>query len=255
MANNPYSQPQKSETYSPNAPQGSTTKIVLIVVAAVAAFCLLICVGFAALLLPAVQSARQAAQGAMATNNLREAIMGMHDHEFRNGCFPARFTRLSDGTPAFSWRVPLAEELLGPIPFDQTSTWDDPFNMGLAQQMPEMFRHPNAPATQAATESNVFAIDDSSSMMNEPPVAKSQCVDGLSNTVMVVMLPNASVLWTKPEDLTPDEAYSYIERLQPPQTAILGMADGSCIRVHAKQFSKEDFRAMCTRDGGERISW
>src|SRR5690606_17767117 len=82
---------------------GWSLAVVLIVGAVVG---LLFCGGIlVALLLPAVQSARETARRVQCANNLKQIGLAMHNYMDVNGAFPPAYLADSDGKPMHSWRV------------------------------------------------------------------------------------------------------------------------------------------------------
>ncbi len=57
------------------------------------------------LLLPAIQSARQAAQRMSSSNNTRQLVIAMLNYEFANRQLVKRAIKSKDGKPLLSWRV------------------------------------------------------------------------------------------------------------------------------------------------------
>lgn len=187
--------------------------------------------GFAAiaagLMLPAVQSARQAARRAQATNNLKQiglAFQNYHD-VFRR--FPTS-TYDKDGKPLLSWRVhilPFVEAQALYQQFHLDEPWDSDHNKKLITQMPTVYRNPDfvdaertnylaaiGPAAvfpegkdeKGADQAVVFRKGNVNVAWARQ-VSFQNITDGTSNTIQVVEAdPEAAVVWTQPDDLAVD---------------------------------------------------
>lgn len=181
----------------------------------------------AGMMLPAVQSARQAARRAQATNNLKMIGLAFHNYHDVFGRFPTS-TFDKDGKPLLSWRVHIlpyveAQGLYQQFHLDEP--WDSEHNKKLIAQMPPVYRTPDfidaertiylaATGPQAvfpegkdekgARLAVAFRKDNAEAAWARH-VSFVNITDGTSNTIMVVEAdPEAAVVWTQPDDLAFD---------------------------------------------------
>ena len=98
-----------------------------------------------ALLLPAVQSAREAAQRAECVNNIKQIMLAMLNFESANNAFPRDITG-KNGKPLLSWRVAILPYVEQGRLFDKfklDEPWDSPHNKELLKYMPPVYQCPS----------------------------------------------------------------------------------------------------------------
>ena len=201
-----------------------------------------------ALLLPAVQAAREAARRANSTNKIKQLALGMLNYESVHGHYPAHANYDSDGKPLLSWRVhilPFLDQLELYEQFRLDEPWDSEHNRPLIDRMPEVFASPSLPA---AGTTPYLAIRGPHALFAGREGRKiREVVDGTSHTIMLVEA-NESVPWTKPSDLTyaPDNPHSGLGKIRP-GGFIAGFADGS-VRFIVSSLEPESLTAMFTID-------
>jgi hypothetical protein len=206
-----------------------------------------------ALLLPAVQSAREAARRAQCTNNLKQIGLALHNYHEAQKAFPPAAIRGADGKPLLSWRVAilpyLGEESLYKE-FKLDEPWDSPHNLALVARMPAAYVCPSGSA--ATGETGYQAITGPRAVF-EDGAARSiaDIIDGTSNTLMVVES-KVFVPWTKPEDL-PGEAIATMAGSRHPGGFHALFADGA-VRFLKSTVAEATLRAMTTRNGQEPIA-
>jgi prepilin-type processing-associated H-X9-DG protein len=209
-----------------------------------------------ALLLPAVQAAREAARRAQCTNNLKQIALAMHNYASAYNCFPPAATYDSDGKPLLSWRVlllPYLEEASLYNQFRLDEPWDSPNNKPLADRIPGMFRCPSDVVPLGMTTYEVV-VDPRSLFTGQPRgVSLREVTDGTSNTLMVVEGADP-VPWTKPDGLSlTSNAQMLGMGSKHPGGLNASFADGS-VRFLKNSISPSTLRALVTRNGNEPIT-
>ncbi|MDY0165876.1 MAG: DUF1559 domain-containing protein [Thermoguttaceae bacterium] len=246
-------QPVYAEAGSAAVPQRKTNVwLIVVLILACSVVPLLCCGGFGiALLLPAVQAAREAARRAQCINNMKQIGLALHNYHDAYRCFPPAFIPDEDGRPMHSWRVlilPFLEEqpLYEQYRFDEP--WDSPHNRALADLMPSIYRCPSDRIDDRVTTSYAMVVGPNAFSTGPGARRVDEFADGLSFTLAVVEMVGAGINWMEPRDWDttgPDGPQSY----HPGVFNVLH-ADGS-VRSMAEQIDAEVLKALITLDGGE----
>ncbi len=236
---------------------GPTAGAIAVVVTAL----FLVCGGvLVALLLPAVQAAREAARRAQCTNNLKQIGLAMHNYLDTHKCFPAAVLTNEDGAPMRSWRVALLPYLEAGATYDQydfSEPWDSENNRALEWARPSAYTCPSAAPTNGFETSYVMIVGKGT-IGGEPneSVKIQDIVDGASNTILAIEVAGQGISWIEPREITVDEAVAYIanpgRRQSHPGGVNAVMADGS-VRFIPSTTNPAVLKAMSTRDDGQAI--
>jgi prepilin-type processing-associated H-X9-DG protein len=210
-----------------------------------------------ALLLPAVQSAREAARRAQCVNNLKQMGLAFSNvaAASENTSFPPAAVTDRSGRPLLSWRVALlpyiGEEALYKQ-FKLDEPWDGPNNSKLLTRMPKTYACPSAKLEPGQTTYRAI-VGPSAALETAKGVRIIQFSDGTVNTLMVVES-KEPVPWTKPED------FAFDSQKSPPQpgSAHPGgfnalFADGR-VEFIKNSVKPETLKALMTRMGGEIVN-
>ncbi len=209
-----------------------------------------------ALLLPAVQAAREAARRAQCVNNLKQMGLAMHNYASANDRFPPAAIVDSNGKPLLSWRVailPFIEQQALYEQFKLDEPWDSPNNIKLLDKLPKVFICPSeiAGGPPATTTHYEAIVGPGAAFEGTEGLPIKAFTDGTSNTILVVEAKTA-VPWTKPDDVPIDELPATLGSKHPGGINVL-FADGS-VRFIKTNVSEAVLKAMATRAGGEVIS-
>ncbi|MBC7352258.1 MAG: DUF1559 domain-containing protein [Thermogutta sp.] len=208
------------------------------------------------LLLPAVQSAREAARRAQSMNNLKQLALALHNYHDMHRHFPPQAITDKNGKPLLSWRVALLPYLECNTLYEQfhlDEPWDSPHNSALIEQMPEVFRNPSAPRIPGIA--HYLGVVGKGAFFEEGKTRKFADIrDGTSNTIMLVEVdPDRGVIWTKPEDLpfNPDNPLDGLGHAHPGGFNA-AFVDGS-VRFISANVDPEVFRRLITIADGEVV--
>ncbi len=209
-----------------------------------------------ALLLPAVQAAREAARRTTAANNLKQIGLAMHNYHATYRKFPPTAISDDDGNRLLSWRVailPFIEQQALYEQFHLDEPWDSEHNIKLVEQMPAVFADPSLPLPQGMTVFQACAGKGQALELDRDNRIRD-ISDGTANTIMVVEANGTeAVEWTKPADVDIDleQPIEQMGHIHPGGFHVL-FADGS-IRFISHSIDLDMFRALLTRDGGEVV--
>lgn len=249
---NPFGTP--SPATNATQPPKSNTAMILII-CGVMGMVMLMCGGvMIALLLPAVQAAREAARRMQRQNNVKQVGLALHNYHAAYKQLP--FTEVTDasGRPMLGWRLAISPFVEGQPQWEalaKDEPWDSESNLALVQNPPMAYQSP----TGEIGETSIFAVVAPSGLFPPTPMTKVEfgdVRDGLSSTLMLIELPNRSVPWTSMDNLTPDEAFAAIRDLQPPNVAHVLIGDGA-VQALSPDVDRETFDAMISKDGGENV--
>jgi prepilin-type processing-associated H-X9-DG protein len=209
-----------------------------------------------ALLLPAIQAAREAARRAQSMNNLKQLMLGMLIYSDAHKVLPPHASYSPDGKPLLSWRVhilPYMEENALYQQFHLDEPWDSPHNRTLIEKMPAVFDNPNI---DEPGKTNYLALVGPECVMDGTAegIGFAKISDGTSKTIVLVEADaDRAIEWTRPDDIKFDakDPHAGFGKLRP------GGSNAAFCDGHI-QFISADIdpglmKALITRNGRETV--
>ena len=222
---------------------------------------LMMCGGvMVALLLPAVQAAREAARRTQCMNNMRQIELALLNYESANGQFPPAYTVDEDGRPLHSWRTLILPYLEQGFIYDQINLeepWDSPGNLAvIGNYAPPVYQCPSGAGAPTTMHTSYLAVRGPNAIFNETPRRFGEVTDGSSKTMLIVETDRTDIHWAEPGDWDVESA-QFIVNGGPgeigsnhPGMANVGMADGS-IQVMSEGVDPKVLESMTTVAGGD----
>ncbi len=252
---------------APPPKRGMGTGMTIFIAIAVALGVLFIFGILLALLLPAVQAAREAARRMQCTNNLKQIGLAMMNYEQANGHFPPAYIADKDGKPMHSWRVLLLPYMDQQALYDQyrmNEPWNSPHNKELASRMPSVYRCPSNASDRPYTS---YAMLVGPHAFSDGPTGRRQSdiKDGTAHTIMVAEAAGDGINWMEPRDIDAEKMPLAIEHHTsnaPPKEPAISSDHSNVANVvfcdgHVQSLSTnidpKVLRALITIDGDEDV--
>ncbi|MCA9230040.1 MAG: DUF1559 domain-containing protein [Planctomycetales bacterium] len=213
-----------------------------------------------ALLLPAVQAAREAARRNTSMNNMKQIMLALLNYESAFGHFPAHANYDNDGKPLLSWRVhilPFLEQQNLYDAFHLDEPWDSEHNQKLIARMPELFVDPSSGLSPEEGKTHYLGVSGKGYAFDgtDRELRMKEFTDGLSNSIMILQVEDdRATTWTKPDDwqLDKQKPLKGLTGSMHPGTFLAGFADG-----HVRSFPLDTdpvvFQHMLTIAGSEPL--
>jgi hypothetical protein len=232
-----------------------------------------------AMLIPPLDMAREAAR--QATCQPAQLALALHNYDELHGALPAAHSRASASAPPQSWRVSALamwdNPNLNPVlaTYRSNERWDSANNLKIAQ-LPlycDYFGCPSHPpnSPQEAVARYFAIVDPRTAWPPDRGLALSEIKDDPDQTLLLIEFAGRDVPWSKPEDLSFDEAIAILtdestasatHRLPQPYAYFYKNAHGRGINVAFASgrtaflplpITRELATALLTVNGGEAI--
>ena len=243
--------------------RGATDNTWIIILAIFAGIACLGCVIVVpALLLPAVQQARQAARKAQTGNHLQQIALGMHRYHDTHKMFPPGGVFAENGREHHGWPTYLLPFVDEPALYDALDVgrtgWQDPAIGPLLGK--EVGYYLNATVSESITPDGLAAIHYSGNnriLFVNSSIRLRDIIDGSSQTMMIGEISAAYPPWASPHnyrDLSLGFGRSERQFGRPTGPGCqVGMADAQ-VKLISEEIESDVLEAIATHNGREPVS-
>ena len=239
--------------YAPPKQGGAGALVVVLALGLVAAVCV---VGMLiALLLPAVQSAREAARRMQSMNNLKQISLAMLNYHDVYQQFPPAVVKDANGQPLYSGRVLLLPYMEQKPLYDQwdlTQAWNSPRNSTLSGMTIPAFCDPSAGSPTPGRTDYLFVVGTGTAFDASSGHDMSSLRDGTTNTLLMIDVQNTGVQWAEPRDFDASTPVAFPAGNHPGVT-LGAFFDGSVVPLK-QDMTPEEVRAMATEAGNDLVN-
>jgi prepilin-type processing-associated H-X9-DG protein len=214
-------------------------------------------------LLPSVGS-KPIGRRAQCLNNLMQLGQALHQYEAEQGGLPPVHTLDVSRAPLCSWRtliLPYLEQTEMYQRYHQEEPWNSENNNRISKVRMEIWRCPSDDSTfiHESNTSYVAVVGPHTAWHAGSGVKRGEIKDSLADTILLVEMKYSEIGWAEPRDLDLDQLPPGVTKqnlLHSLSNHAGGVnvlfADGS-VRFIREDIPWEDFEAMLTIDGGEKV--
>jgi len=257
-----YQQPYPQQPYPQQRPRGGLPVWAIVIAVCGAGFFMLMCCGvLVALLLPAVQAAREAARRNACSNHMKQIGIALQNYHDVYKTFPPAYVENEDGEKVHSWRaliLPFLDEKLA-SQYKLDEPWNGPNNIRLSKKAADVFRCPSATGDEA--ETNYVAVVGPETIWPGATGTKiREIVDGTSKTIAFVETAGSGINWLEPRDILFEEAIRGVDQGNDPGISsdhAGGISGAGFCDAHVSYLTEdidpETLRSLLTKAGREPI--
>ncbi|WP_373650627.1 DUF1559 domain-containing protein [Schlesneria sp. DSM 10557] len=214
---------------------------------------LLVLAVLAAMLIPAVQAARQAARQSQSHCRLKQLGLALHNYQGTYGVFPPAYTVDAEGKPLHSWRtliLPYLDEQKLYDSIDLAKPWNDRANEPARKTAVGVYQSPWG--AEDSTMTPFLAMVTPESVLRPMQSCKLEDVtDGASMTLMLIEVPTDQMGdWISPGDADDETLRKLASTTTSPSAKGVGilLVDGSVRNLDYK-IPLDQLRALVTVSG------
>lgn len=176
--------------------------------------CLTVLLGLALLVvfMPNLDTPRTQSRRMQAMMDLKRIGLALSYYEAEHGALPPAVVSDAEGNPLYSWRVlllPYLEQHNLYEEFDLDQAWDSPANLSLSSKIPTCYIcwHLDYSRGETAFVALVSTDERRTAILRETSQALADIAadDGLAATAIVVEDRSHPVIWSQPQDVSPEQ--------------------------------------------------